>query len=499
MSRIILFGMSPLPFENDKKAYGTGIRTWQFILPLLENGHDVCLISYAIPSAFPDGFSSILNKKVTYKNYSFLNHLLVLSDFENTKLLSELTKEFCPDIVAGITLYPGFIASEVIGILKEKIKLPFWADLFGHAMAEGQARAYMDNSDSCLFHYWNREYNILKSADIFSCVSGRQAFATIGELGSAGRLNKATSGYEFTNVIPIGIPDEEYAYKKTVFREKGSIKKDDFVILWTGGFNTWTDIDTLFEGLEAAMKINPKIKFVATGGEIPEQDIITYPRFVSLVNSSLYRNNFLLEGWINGKDVPNYYYEADLGINIDKDIYEVKLGSKSRILDWMRAGLPVISSNVCELTEIIKNKKIGYTFKPHDAAGLARKLLELSEKKEELEKTGQKAKEYAKKNFSFLETVKPFIRWVAEPYFAPDKNLKKQIFFEKEEALKNCEKIIKNQARMIQEKDARIVELVSITGNSPIKKIYGYLKILKRKIKKEKTDGTQDTNNNSNL
>ena len=39
-----------------------------------------------------------------------------------------------------------------------------------------------------------------------------------------------------------------------------------------------------------------------------------------------------MKGWIDGKDVPNYYFEADIGINIDKDIYEVKLAAKAEYL-----------------------------------------------------------------------------------------------------------------------------------------------------------------------
>ena len=88
MSRILIFGMSPLPFENEKKAYGTGIRTWQFVLPLLEKGHEICLISYAIPSAFEKDFKSALNKEITFKNYNFICNILNTEDFENI-LISE--------------------------------------------------------------------------------------------------------------------------------------------------------------------------------------------------------------------------------------------------------------------------------------------------------------------------------------------------------------------------------------------------------------------------
>jgi len=484
MSKVVLFGMSPLPFENEKKAYGTGIRTWQFLMPLLRENHEVCLISYAIPSAFDSDFKSVLNKKKSYDGRSFLNHIISPQDFEDIGLLSGLVSDFSPDVIAGATFYPSFAASETVQFLRGKADLPFWADLFGHVMAEGQARAFIDDSDECLFHYWNKEYSIIRNADILSCVSGRQAYATIGELGAAGRLNRKTSGYEFTRVIPIGIPDEKYVHEKRVFRGTGKIRDDDFVVLWTGGFNTWTDVDTLFQGLTSAMKINPKIKFVSTGGEIPEQDIATYPHFKELINKSAFEENFVLMGWINGKDVPNYYFEADIGINIDRDIYEVKLGSKSRILDWMRAGLPVLSSNVCELTKIMEKEKIGYTFKPHDPENLSEKLVELSYKKEELKKTALKAKNYASDYFSFAETSKPFTEWVLHPGFAPDRNMEKRIFFEKEEALKNCDKIIKNQSKMIKEKDSRIQELESIASRNPLRRIYGYFKILKRKIRK---------------
>ena len=40
--KIFVLGMSPMPFENDRKVYGTGIRTWQFVRPLLEKGHRTC-------------------------------------------------------------------------------------------------------------------------------------------------------------------------------------------------------------------------------------------------------------------------------------------------------------------------------------------------------------------------------------------------------------------------------------------------------------------------
>lgn len=595
--------MSPLPFENDRKVYGTGIRTWQFVLPLLKRGHRICLCSYAIPSAYPDNFNSKFCRNFVYKSnldlplnravresegceskgkikdkikdrgskyrikdkesedvtedkegkeivgesesdiYSFSNrefndfndeeksksganrlvelnfeyNILKKDDFENLELLSNIFLDFKPDCVVGCTFYPSYIASRllnylgnvssenksiikssgiagsnsfnndknVIRLCSTRLAIPFWADLFGHVMAEAQARAYIEEDDSCLFHYWNGEYNIITAGDKFSCVSSRQEYALIGELGAVGRLNKYTQGYEFTSTIPCGLPGEEFTHKKNVMRGKNGITRDDFVVLWTGGYNTWVDIDTLFEGLVRAMKENPKIKFVSTGGEIPEQDTKTYPRFLKMIENSPYRDRFIIKGWVKGEDVPNYYFEADVGINIDKDIYEVRLGSKNRILDWMRAGLCVLSSNVCELTEIIERERIGYTFKAGDPDDLAKKLIYLASHLDEVKETGLAGKKLGFRQFNFDKTTEVLQEWVSSPAFAPDYEKPKKIFFDKEEALKNLNDIVIRQKKMIDERDSRISELEGIVKGSFAYKLFSYIRIILRKIKKK--------------
>ena len=283
------------------------------------------------------------------------------------------------------------------------------------------------------------------------------------------------------------MPDEDFVHNKKILRGFHGIKDDDFVVLWTGGYNTWTDVDTLYKGLIKAMAQNPKIKFVSTGGEIPEQDMRTYPHFLELVNNGDFKVNFIMNGWIDGKDVPNYYFEADTGINIDKDIYEVRLGSKNRILDWMRAGLCVLSSNVCELAEIVEREKIGYTFKPHDPEDLAKKLVYLSENKAAARNTAEKGRIYGRQYFNFKNTMQDASIWAENPVFAPDKFKDKKIFFEKEEALKNCSGIVENQKQMISGKDERIRELEAFVQKNFIHKSFAYIKAVKRKLFKKNT------------
>jgi hypothetical protein len=171
-----------------------------------------------------------------------------------------------------------------------------------------------------------------------------------------------------------------------------------------------------------------------------------------------------------------------VGINIDKDIYEVRLGSKNRILDWFRAGLCVLSSNVCELTEIMKKEGIGYTFKPYDYKELADKLAYLAGHPDEVKRMANAGKKYGLANFNFSKTTEGLQKWVASPLFSPDRGKKRKMFFKREEALKNLIQITMRQRKMIEERDVRISELEGIVKKSFIYKIYSYLKIIKRKI-----------------
>ena len=102
--KILLLGMSPMPFENDRKVYGTGIRTWQFLEPLLLNGHSVCVCNYAIPSAYDSDFKSVYMNDFNVSSQSrpdkglvFKYNILTKKDFENINLLKEILKDFSPD------------------------------------------------------------------------------------------------------------------------------------------------------------------------------------------------------------------------------------------------------------------------------------------------------------------------------------------------------------------------------------------------------------------
>jgi hypothetical protein len=54
VSRILLAGVCPLPFEDALRSYGPGIRTWQLAWSLARAGHDVRVLAMVTPGAYGD-------------------------------------------------------------------------------------------------------------------------------------------------------------------------------------------------------------------------------------------------------------------------------------------------------------------------------------------------------------------------------------------------------------------------------------------------------------
>ncbi len=407
-ARILVCGMCPLPFENTLQNYGPGIRTWQLAWSLARAGHEVILVAMEIPEIYEAG------EMVAEEEHDGVAiHRLVGQAFMEPKTIEGLIARYTPDAVVGATIYGAF------ALARTEPEIPFWADQFGHVMAEAQAKAALEQANWPLAHWWKMVEPVMRRADRVSTVSQRQAYAAIGELGAIGRLTSETCGYDFTAVIPCAlIPRAATPTEKVIRGIK--VADDDFVVLWSGGYNVWSDVETLFGALESAMEKQNRIHFVSTGGGIKGHDSATYARFEELIGGSAFPERFHLEGWVRNSLVPSYVAESDLGVLTEQPIYEGLLGSKNRIIQWMGDGLPVACNQVGDLGDYLFEKEAGLIFQPGDAAALSQHILWASTHSQELGAMSRRAKSLARAEMSFESSTRPLLEWAKMPEFAPD-------------------------------------------------------------------------------
>lgn len=415
MKKVLIIGVGPLPFENRKKIYGSSIRTWHFTKAVLEAGHIVCLVAMQLPDPHKEeNLPPVIEIKTNNDNFKYysVDELSVLAD---EKFLQFIHDKFQPDCIIGVNYCAAFRA------VKLKTEAPIWVDFHGYTMAEAQLKAYKTKDDKFVQKFWDQERLILKRADIFSVTSLPHKYALIGELATLHRLNKKTVGYEFVHYIPCSSDPEEVKikYSVTVLRNK-LVKESDFIILWSGGYNVWTDVDTLFSGITLAMRENENIKFVSTGGQLDGHDEITYKKFLEKINKSTFFDRFIMLGWIPTHEVPNYYEESDLGINIDGKHYEVIFGSRNRLISMMQAGLPVLTTIGSEITQIIEKERLGLTFRVGDPEDLKEKILWAYTHRNELNCIADKAKKFVSENWHYKKTTLPLLNWINQANHAPD-------------------------------------------------------------------------------
>jgi glycosyltransferase involved in cell wall biosynthesis len=407
MSRVLVVGFAPLPIEMLRMS-GPSLRTWHFVSVMLDAGHEVCLIANRGLDVYPADLPDIVSQRKDRLQY----HNVSNSQWHSPASLLPLVQEFAPECAVGVTTSGTAAAVPLVG------SLPLWGDLYGSIMAEAQMKAQVYGDDSYLAHFWALEQAAIERADRFSTVSERQQWSLIGELGMIGRLNQYTAGYDFALTIPIASESTPFTSTHKVLR--GSVVPDDaFIIFYSGGYNTWTDVDTLFAALEQTLVQYPKVYFVSTGGKIEGHDDLTYARFQTMIRTSAHRDHYFLQGWVPTEALPSYYLESDLAVNVDKRSYEAMLGSRTRVLDWLRAGLPCVLSSLPELADAVADAGAGLSYVPGDVDDLVARLRYCLDNPDALAHMRQCAHQLIS-TFSYEATTRELVKWLAAPTHAPD-------------------------------------------------------------------------------
>ncbi len=412
MTRILAVGAAPLPTESRGRLDASGLRTWHLVQPLLAAGHRVRLVAVRNEAAYDSGSPPVIEERQGALEYLAVRGAL----FHRPEQLQRYHDDFEPDLVVGINTYP---ASRAVVI---ETQAPIWADLNGWVMAEAQAKAKVYDDDVYLSHFWRMERRILDRADAFSAVSRAQAHAIAGELATRGRLGRQNFGYEFTHHIPNAIVDTQPPSGGPRRLRDGDARLGDdaFIVLWLGGYNTWTDTDLLFRSLESAMEANPKICFASTGGTLPGHDETTFVRFREQVDRSPHRDRFVFLGWIPTAEISPLLQECDLGLNVDSRNYETVFGARNRINEMVRHRLPVLSTQGTEVSLELSRSDLILTSPIGDASAFAERITWASRNPARLEEMSEAALSFAEREYSYAATTRPLQRFAEAPRRAPD-------------------------------------------------------------------------------
>ena len=280
--------------------------------------------------------------------------------------------------------------------------------------------ARLDRTDRNLTDQWETLAPVLRRADRLSGCSRYQVGALLGELASMGRLNQHTVSEQLVSLLPPWIEGIEPTAGPGPFLRGVCVPQEAIIAVQTGGFNTWLDVDTLFNALEAAMGASEKLHFAATGGPIAGHNEETFGQFEALIARSPHRDRYHLLGWLPLGQVPRILAESDLAINVDRPSPEGWLGTRTRLLDWIAAGLPVVSTEGTELVQMLAERELIFAVAQGDSQAVGQAIGRILDAPSDARERARAARVYLEERFSPSKCLESLICWARDPKPALD-------------------------------------------------------------------------------
>lgn len=225
----------------------------------------------------------------------------------------------------------------------------------------------------------------LRRGDFFVCASEGQRAFWLGQLMSAGRINPETYDDDVTlrrliDVAPFGLAREApHAQAHGIRGVIPGIDTSDKVILWSGGLYDWFDPLGLIRAVAELAKRRPSVKLFFMGTKHPNPDvppmpIVTAAREVAAALGVLDKNVFFNDHWVEFDKRQNYLLDADLGVSTHFTHVETEFSFRTRILDYLWAGLPMVVTEGDYFANLIAAEGMGEVVPSGDVTALSAAL-----------------------------------------------------------------------------------------------------------------------------
>lgn len=266
--------------------------------------------------------------------------------------------------------------------------------------------------------------------DFFLCASDRQRHFWLGQLAALGRVNAYTYSRdsELDSLIalaPFGTPSEpavatELAIKGVV----PGIGKKDKVIIWGGGIYNWFDPETLIRAVARLAETHDDVRLFFMGVKhpsphVPEMAAVSRARAL-VARLGLEKHVFFNENWVPYETRQNYLLDADLGVSTHFQHVETTFSFRTRILDYLWAGLPMVSTEGDSFGDLIAKEGLGAAVPERDEQSLADEIERLLYVPAAA-KAARANVERVREQFTWERVLEPLVEFCRNPIRAADK------------------------------------------------------------------------------
>jgi hypothetical protein len=128
---------------------------------------------------------------------------------------------------------------------------------------------------------------------------------------------------------------------------------------------------------------------------------------------------FFNETWVAYDDRQNYLLEADIGVSTHYDHVETAFSFRTRILDYLWVGLPIVTTGGDSFGDLIDARPLGLTVEAEDVDALEQALFTLLDDQELRARCTANSVAVAD-DLRWSKVLEPLVQFCREPHRAAD-------------------------------------------------------------------------------
>lgn len=222
----------------------------------------------------------------------------------------------------------------------------------------------------------------LERGDFFLCASERQRHFWLGHLAALGRLTPELYDSDPTvrsllAEVPFGLPGKPP--QRTAPAIKGvvdGIQPGDKVVMWAGGVYNWFDPLTLVHAIDRLHANRPDLRLFFLGmkhpnPDVPSMGIADRTRDLAGRLGLTGKHVFFNEAWVPYGQRQNWLLDSDCGVTTHFEHVETTFAFRTRVLDYLWAGLPIVTTDGDTFADLVRREKLGVVVPAEDVGALA--------------------------------------------------------------------------------------------------------------------------------
>jgi glycosyltransferase involved in cell wall biosynthesis len=406
MARVLLFA-NVLVFTPEGMASGLGLRVWGLARALATRGHQVRVAEPA------SGVQAL--RRSGAQGETGISLCAWGSSTRETQAMIEAA-----DVVIvqpTLALWPHFLRAHPRCLVVDLYN-PTLIDCLTFLGPEGQPLHDYANTVACHLFF-------LRRGDVFLCAGERQRRYYLGALSATGRLNPLADADMLLRRVPMGTEtDPPVAPPERLLRGRWA-PDDAELLVWPGGIYPWFDALTVVRALARLRRERPRAMLLFVGAENPLAGHLSSPGAAEAAREAerlgLPPEAVRFAPWLPYDQRAAIYAEADLAVLAHKPLLEAEFSWRTRTLDCLWGGLPLVLTEGDEVGERATAAGAARCVPCGDDAALAAALAALLADPAQRAAMRIAARELATETLCWDRVIDPLHALCLDPRPAPDR------------------------------------------------------------------------------